>query len=75
MTKALVWGTALIILLGAAVLAGGASQPSSITQASVSPRDPELARCRRLGEAGGQDAACAAAWALARKRSFGGAAS
>ncbi|PZR33239.1 putative entry exclusion protein TrbK-alt [Caulobacter segnis] len=75
MTKALVWGAALVILLGAAVLAGGASQPSSVAQRALAPRDPELARCQGLGEAGSQDARCRAAWALARKRFFGGAAS
>ncbi|WP_343699209.1 putative entry exclusion protein TrbK-alt [Caulobacter sp.] len=75
MTKALVWGTALIILLGAAVLAGGASQPSSVTKPAIGPRDPELSRCQGLGEAGGQDARCRAAWASARTRFFGGAAS
>jgi len=74
-TKSLVWGTALIILLGAAVLAGGASQPSSTPVAKVAARDPELARCQALGEAGGQDLRCRAAWASARARFFGGAAS
>ncbi len=75
MTRSLVWGTALIILLGAAVLAGGASQPSTITRPAAASRDPDLARCQALGEAGGQDPRCRAAWATARARFFGGAAS
>ena len=75
MTKALVWGAALIILLGAAVLAGRASQPSSIIHASGGARDPELARCQGLGEASSQDPRCRAAWATARARFFGRAAS
>lgn len=79
MTRSLVWGTALIILLGAAVLAGGATQRSTTgwnKPGSVrAPRDPDLARCQALGEAAGQDAQCQAAWAAARARFFGGAAS
>ncbi|ENZ81606.1 MULTISPECIES: putative entry exclusion protein TrbK-alt [Caulobacter] len=71
MTRSLVWGTVLIILLGAAVLAGGASQPSSTKAPAAASRDPDLARCQALGEAGAADAQCRAAWA----RFFGGAAS
>lgn len=75
MTRSLAWGTALVILLGAAVLAGGASQPTPANPATAAPRDPALARCQALGEAAGQDAACKAAWSAARERFFGGAAS
>ncbi|PVM92704.1 putative entry exclusion protein TrbK-alt [Caulobacter endophyticus] len=75
MTRALVWGTALIILLGVAVLAGGASQPSSDHRSVAETPDPQLARCQTLGEASGDDPQCRAAWASARKRFFGGAAS
>ena len=39
------------------------------------PVDPELARCQGLGEAAGRDSGCKAAWAGARARFFGGAAS
>jgi len=74
-TRSLVWGTALIILLGAAVLAGGASQPPTNGSPKPAPRDPDLARCRDLGEAAGRDPGCRAAWAAARARFFGGAAS
>jgi conjugative transfer region protein TrbK len=38
-------------------------------------RDGELARCQVLGQAAGEDARCRAAWATARSRFFGGAAS
>ncbi|ADG10953.1 hypothetical protein B7G68_12785 [Caulobacter segnis] len=75
MSRALAWGAALVILLGAAVLAGGAAPSSSVMAPALGPRDPELARCQALGEAGGQDPRCRAAWALARARFFGGAAS
>ena len=75
MTRSLAWGAALIILLGAAVLAGGASQPSRTGPAKLAPVDPELARFQGLGEAAGRDPGCKAAWADARARFFGGAAS
>jgi conjugative transfer region protein TrbK len=68
--RALVWGTALIILLGAAVLAGRASQaPIQISASTRSAgAQSELARCRTAGEG---DEACRAAWAAARERFFG----
>ncbi|WP_310083163.1 putative entry exclusion protein TrbK-alt [Caulobacter sp. BE254] len=69
MTRSLIWGTTLIILLGAAVLAGRASQaPQPIKAASIAPVDTELARCRTAGQG---DLACQAAWAAARDRFFG----
>ena len=72
MTRSLVWGIALIILLGAAVLAGRASQAPA-TKAIVAGRtDPALARCRDEGERAKDDPACRAAWAAARARFFGG---
>jgi conjugative transfer region protein TrbK len=73
MTRVLVWGTVTIILLGAAGLAVTASQaPNAPPQLAVAARDPDLARCRDLGEAGGADEACRAAWAAARARFFDG---
>lgn len=75
MTRSLAWGIALIILLGAAVLAGGASQQSPPAKPIGPPRDAVLARCQALGEAAGQDPECRRAWAAARARFFGGAAS
>jgi conjugative transfer region protein TrbK len=75
MIRVIVWGAALVMLLTAAVLAGRAVEPSSPARAAKEARDPELARCQALGEAGGQDARCQAAWASARARFFGAAAS
>jgi conjugative transfer region protein TrbK len=72
MTRVLVWGTALIILLGAALLAGRASQGPSAAPVAVASRDPDLARCRDLGTAALDDPACRAAWAAARARFFDG---
>jgi conjugative transfer region protein TrbK len=69
MNRSLVWGTALIILLGAAVLAGRASQaPGPAKAASAVWVDAELARCRTAGQG---DRACQAAWTAARDRFFG----
>ncbi|RRN63931.1 putative entry exclusion protein TrbK-alt [Caulobacter sp. 602-1] len=67
--RALVWGTALIILLGAAVLAGRASQAPIVTPAPTrsAGAQSELARCRTAGEG---DEACRAAWAAAREHFF-----
>lgn len=75
MTRSLAWGTALIIVLGAAVLAGGSSRQSPPATPNDPPRDAALARCQTLGEAAGQDPACRRAWAAARARFFGGDAS
>lgn len=73
MTRALVWGTVTIILLGAAGLAVTASQaPNAPPRPAVASRDPDLARCRDLGEAAQADDACRAAWAAARARFFDG---
>ena len=76
MTRSLVWGTSLIILLGAAVLAGRASQPppsgagrpAGVTGALGAGPERELARCRTAPQG---DLACRAAWAAARERFFG----
>jgi len=73
MTRALAWGTVTIILLGAAGLAVTASQaPTTPPRPSAAARDPDLARCRDLGEAAQGDEACRAAWAAARARFFDG---
>jgi conjugative transfer region protein TrbK len=71
MSRVLIWSLALILLVGAAVLAGQGSPPSPRARSVVAPRDPELVRCQRLGEAAGQDLRCQAAWARARRRFFG----
>jgi conjugative transfer region protein TrbK len=69
MTRSLAWGTALIILLGAAVLAGRKSQAPGPAKRRVARRvDADLARCRTAGQG---DRACQAAWAAARDRFFG----
>ncbi|KRA66979.1 hypothetical protein ASD89_01735 [Caulobacter sp. Root656] len=69
MSRSLVWGIALIILLGAAVLAGRASQaPPPVKVARGAAVDAELARCRTADQ---DDLACRAAWAAARDRFFG----
>jgi conjugative transfer region protein TrbK len=73
MTRALVWGGVMIILLGAAGLAVTASQaPTAPPRPSATARDPDLARCRALGEAAQADDGCRAAWAAARARFFDG---
>ncbi len=72
MTRVLVWGTTLIILLGAALLAGRASRAPTVAPAAVASRDPDLARCRDLGTAAQDDPACRAAWTAARARFFDG---
>ena len=72
MTRALVWGTVTIILLGAAVLAGKASQAPNTAAPVVAARDPDLARCRDLGEAAQRDDGCRVAWAAARSHFFDG---
>lgn len=70
MNRTLVWGTALIILLGAAVLAGRASQAFNPAPEPFPPRvaKGELARCRSAGQG---DEVCRAAWAAAREHFFG----
>ena len=73
MTRVLVWGGVTIILLGAAGLAVTASQaPNAPPRPAVSSRDPDLARCRDLGQAAQANEVCHAAWAAARVRFFDG---
>lgn len=69
-------GVAAVIIaicaIGAAVLASpGAPEPVPAARPTTSPASAELARCRNLGEAGGADAECHAAWAESRRRFFG----
>ncbi|MGR4863244.1 putative entry exclusion protein TrbK-alt [Caulobacter sp. LARHSG274] len=69
MNRSLVWGIALLMLLGAAVLAGRASQaPAPAKPAPPALVDAELARCRTASQ---DDLACRAAWAAAWDRFFG----
>jgi conjugative transfer region protein TrbK len=70
-SQALIWGIALIIMLGAAVLAGRATPTSTPIAAASSPGDPALARCRAAGEAALDDPDCRRAWDTARARFFG----
>ncbi len=72
MTRALVWGTVLLILVGGALVAASRSQAPSPIRPPATMSDPQLARCRALGEAAQDDPACRAAWAAARQRFFGG---
>jgi conjugative transfer region protein TrbK len=69
--QALVWWTSLIILFGAAVLAGRATPKTSPALAVTSVADPALARCRAAGQAALDDPACRRAWDGARARFFG----
>ncbi len=69
--QALVWGTALIILLGAALLAGRATSDTAPAARPAPARDGELARCRAAGEAALADPGCRRAWDTARARFFG----
>lgn len=69
MNRSLAWGTALIILLGIAALAGRASQAPVQAPATRSRvAEGELARCRTTGPG---DRACQAAWDAARDHFFG----
>lgn len=73
MTRTLVWGAVMIILLGVASLAVTASQaPTASPRLAAAARDPDLARCRALGEAAQADDGCRATWAAARARFFDG---
>lgn len=72
MNRTLVWGITIVVVLGAAVLAGRASQAPTINAGPPLVVDPALARCRDLGEAATDDLACQAAWAAERRRFFGG---
>jgi len=69
--RALVWGAALIILFGAATLAGRAAPKPAPVLAATPSGDPALARCRAAGEAALDDPACRKAWDAARARFFG----
>ena len=71
MTRSLIWGTSLIILFGAAILAGRATPKTSPALAVTSVADPALARCRAAGQAALDDPACRQAWDGARARFFG----
>lgn len=71
MTRSLVWGTALIIIVGAAILAGRAAPTSTPALAASPPGDLALARCRAAGQAAMDDPACRRAWDSARARFFG----
>lgn len=69
-------GVAAVIIaicaIGAAVLASpGAPDAVPAARPTTNPASAELARCRNLGEAGGADADCHAAWAESRRRFFG----
>ena len=68
---ALVWGTALIIIFGAAILAGRAAPKPTPVLTARPARDPELARCRAAGAAALDDPSCRKAWDAARARFFG----
>ena len=71
--QALIWGTALIIIVGAAILAGRAAPTSKPALAASASGDPGLARCRAAGQAALDDPACRRTWDAARARFFGGA--
>ncbi|WP_433933382.1 putative entry exclusion protein TrbK-alt [Brevundimonas diminuta] len=61
-----------ICAIGAAVLASpDAPEPVPAARPTTTPASAELARCRNLGEAGGADGGCHAAWAESRRRFFG----
>ena len=68
---ALVWGTALIIIFGAAILAGRAAPKPTPVLAATRSGDPALARCRAAGEAALDDPPCRKTWDAARARFFG----
>jgi len=69
--RALVGGTALIILFGAAILAGRAAPELTPVLVATPSGDPALARCRAAGAAALDDPACRKAWDAARARFFG----
>ncbi len=71
MTRSLVWGTALIMLFGAAILAGRAAPKTTPALAATPSADPALARCRAAGQAALDDPACRRTWDGARARFFG----
>lgn len=71
MNRSLVWGAALIIIVGAAILAGRAAPTPTPALAASPPGDPALSRCRAAGQAALDDPACRRAWDGARARFFG----
>jgi conjugative transfer region protein TrbK len=72
MTRVLVWGTVLLILVGGALVAASRTPPPALKPSLVASSDPQLVRCRELGEAASRDASCRAAWLAARDRFLGG---
>lgn len=68
--------TAVITIAALAAAALAASAPPRHAPQSVAaaphPDSSALARCRTLGEAGGADPTCQAAWADQRRRFFAG---
>lgn len=68
--------TAVITIAALAAAALAASAPPRHAPQSAAAAPPPvssaLARCRTLGEAGGADPACQAAWADQRRRFFAG---
>jgi conjugative transfer region protein TrbK len=75
MTRLLVWGAALVMVLAAASLAGRAVHQGQPDVAPVTRPDDELARCRAAGQDAVADPACRRAWDEARARFFGSKAS
>jgi conjugative transfer region protein TrbK len=72
MSRLIAWGVALIMALGAALLAGKPIKaPVSPIVVAGPPANPELARCRAAGEGALDDPACRVAWDAARARFFG----
>jgi conjugative transfer region protein TrbK len=69
--QALVWGAALIIFFGAAILVGRDAPKTTPAQPATSSADPALARCRAAGQAALDDPACRRTWDGARARFFG----
>jgi conjugative transfer region protein TrbK len=72
MTRLIAWGVALVMALGAALLASERTKvPVSPIVVAGPPANAELARCRAAGEGAPNDPACRAAWDAARARFFG----
>lgn len=72
MTRLIAWGVALVMALGAALLASQHTKvPVSPIVVARPPADSELARCRAAGEGALNDPACRVAWDAARARFFG----
>jgi conjugative transfer region protein TrbK len=72
MSRLIAWGVALVMALGAALLAGQPiKRPVSPIVVARPPANSELARCRAAGEGALNDPACRVAWDAARARFFG----